>query len=107
MPSNLWDNSQDWKRSMKKISVFLIGAAMAASVSVAITFAAVDVDDKSSAILGIEMPQGYRDWGLISVAHEEGKLNDLRAILGNDVAIKDFREGKLQYPDGTIIARLA
>jgi hypothetical protein len=31
----------------------------------------------------------------------------LRAILGNDVAIKAFREGKLPYPDGTIIARLA
>jgi hypothetical protein len=44
---------------------------------------------------------------LISVAHEEGNLNDLRAILGNNVAIKASREGKLPYPDGTIIARLA
>jgi hypothetical protein len=44
---------------------------------------------------------------LISVAHEEGNLNDLRAILGNDVAIKAYREGKLPFPDGTIIARLA
>jgi hypothetical protein len=41
------------------------------------------------------------------VAHEEGSLNDLRAILGNDVAIKAAREGTLPYPDGTIIARLA
>ena len=41
------------------------------------------------------------------MAHEEGNLNDLRAILGNDVAIKASREGKLPYPDGTIIARLA
>jgi hypothetical protein len=41
------------------------------------------------------------------VAHEEGDLNDLRAILGNDVAIKAYREGKLPFPDGTIIARLA
>jgi hypothetical protein len=44
---------------------------------------------------------------LISVAREEGDLNDLRAILGNDVAIKASREGQLPYPDGTIIARLA
>jgi hypothetical protein len=29
---------------------------------------------------------GYRGWRLISAAHEEGNLNDLRAILGNDVA---------------------
>jgi hypothetical protein len=29
------------------------------------------------------------------VAHEEGELNDIRAILGNDEAIKSYREGKL------------
>ena len=52
-------------------------------------------------------PSGYRDWRLVSVAREEGKLDDLRAILGNDVAIKAFREGTLPFPDGTIIARLA
>ena len=57
--------------------------------------------------VGIKLPAGYRDWGLISVAHEEGKLNDLRAILGNDIAIKAAREGKLPYPDGSIIARIA
>ena len=44
---------------------------------------------------------------LISVAHEAGKQNDIRAILGNDIAIKAFREGKLPFPDGAIIARLA
>jgi hypothetical protein len=30
-----------------------------------------------------------------------------RAILGNDLAIKTYREGKLPFPDGTIIVRLA
>jgi Cytochrome P460 len=44
---------------------------------------------------------------LISVAHEAGNLNDLRAVLGNDLAIEAFREGKLPFPDGAIIARLA
>jgi hypothetical protein len=44
---------------------------------------------------------------LISVAHEAGSLDDLRAILGNDVAIKAYRERKLPFPNGTIIARLA
>ncbi len=55
----------------------------------------------------IKLPAGYRDWRLISVAHEEGKLNDIRAILGNDIAIKAYREGRLPFPDGAIIARLA
>jgi hypothetical protein len=62
---------------------------------------------ESSPIFVTNIPHGYRDWRLISVAHEEGDLNDLRAILGNDVAIEAYREGKLPFPDGTIIARLA
>ena len=53
-----------------------------------------------------EIPPGYRDWKVISVAHEEGNLNSLGAILGNDLAIKAYREGDLPFPDGTIIAAL-
>ncbi len=44
---------------------------------------------------------------LISVAREEGSLNDIRAILGSDKAINAYREGKLPFPIGTIIARIA
>lgn len=54
-----------------------------------------------------KLPFGYRDWRLVSVAHEEGNLNDLRAILGNDKAIEAYRAGTLPFPDGAIIARLA
>jgi hypothetical protein len=64
-------------------------------------------DGEASPIFGIKIPPGYRDWKLISVAHEAGDLNDLRAILGNDVAVKAYREGKLPFPDGAVIARLA
>jgi len=53
------------------------------------------------------MPVGYRDWMLISVAHEEGTLNDIRAILGNDIAVKAYREGTFPFPEGAIIARVA
>jgi hypothetical protein len=63
--------------------------------------------EPNTPISGIEIPSGYRDWKLISVAHEEGKLNDIRAILGNDLAVKSYREGRLPFPDGAIIARLA
>jgi hypothetical protein len=35
-----------------------------------------------------------------------GNLKQLRAQLGNDIAITAFREGKLPFPDGTIIAAL-
>jgi hypothetical protein len=40
------------------------------------------------------------------VSHEAGNLNSLGVVLGNDVAIKAYRDGKLPFPDGTIIAAL-
>ena len=62
---------------------------------------------EAAPIFGVKLPTGYRDWRLISVAHEEGTLNDFRAILGNDIAFNAARDGKLPFPDGAIIARLA
>ena len=55
----------------------------------------------------IKIPPGYRDWKLISVAHEAGVPSDIRALLGNEIAIKAYRENRLPFPDGAIIARLA
>jgi hypothetical protein len=63
-------------------------------------------NQESSPIFVTVIPQGYRDWRLISVAHEEGNLHSFAAVLGNDVAINAYREGKLPYPDGAIIAAL-
>jgi hypothetical protein len=88
--------------------VFVLVAVGALAGSVAtLAPASGQADGEAAPIYGVKIPPGYRDWRLISVAHEEGKLNDLRAILGNDVAIEASREAKLPYPDGTIIARLA
>ncbi len=90
---------------MNRGSVLVMATAMGVAISAALTVAAGG--GESAPIFGIEVPSGFRDWRLISVAREEGKLDDVRAILGNDVAIKAFREGTLPFPDGTIIARLA
>jgi hypothetical protein len=73
---------------------------------VAHAFAAAS-DGTPSPVFGITLPPGYRDWGVISVAHEAGNNNDLRVILGNDIAIKAYRTGRLPFPDGAMIARLA
>jgi hypothetical protein len=87
---------------------YLLGAVLALTgVVVYMAHASEGAGGEAAPIFGIKMPPGYRDWRLISVAHEEGNLNDLRAILGNDIAIKAFREGKLPFPDGAIIVRLA
>src|SRR5271154_1974276 len=92
---------------MKWVAVLLVAVATVAGVVASSAPASRHVDKEAAPIFGIKIPPGYRDWKLISVAHEEGNLNDLRALLGNDVAIKAYREGKLPFPDGTIIARLA
>ena len=91
---------------MKQFRILMIATAVAVSIGGAMAFAA-GADYESGSVLGGKLPPGYRDWKLVSVAHEEGSLNDIRAILGNDIAVKAYREGKLPYPDGSIIARLA
>ena len=92
---------------MKWIAFLLVAAAAVAGVVASSTPASGHAGENAAPILGITIPPGYRDWRLISVAHEEGSLNDIRAILGNDVAFEAYRDGKLPFPDGAIIARLA
>jgi hypothetical protein len=90
-----------------RMVAYLLAAVIALSGGVYIDHASGHFDRGAAAMSGITIPHGYRDWKLISVAHEAGDLNDFRAILGNDVAIKAYREEKLPFPDGAIIARLA
>ena len=92
---------------MKGFAYLLVAVVALTGVVVYMAHASGRSDGEADPVFGITIPPGYRDWKLISVAHEEGNLNDLRALLGNDVAIKAYREGKLPFPDGTIIARLA
>jgi len=69
---------------------------------------------EAAPIYGVKLPEGYRDWRLISVKRLTGKqltgtgggLKQLRAELGNDLAIKAYRDGTLPFPDGAIIAAL-
>ena len=92
---------------MKGIA-YLLGAVMVlAGDVVTMVHASGQVDGEAAPIFGVKVPPGYRDWKLISVAHEAGSLNDFRAVLGNDVAMKAYREGTLPFPDGAIIVRLA
>jgi hypothetical protein len=91
---------------MKRIAFLVVAVATLAGVVAFMVPASGRADDEAVPIFGIKIPLGYRDWRLISVTHEEGNLHSFAAILGNDVAIKAYREGKLPYPDGTIIAAL-
>ncbi len=92
---------------IKRITFLLVAVAFVAIILACTTAASGRADEEAAPIYVEEIPPGYRDWRLISVAHEEGNLNDIRAILGNDIAIEAYRDGKLPFPDGAIIARLA
>jgi hypothetical protein len=80
---------------------------LAAGVLASMAAASGQGDGQAPPIFVTEIPAGYRDWTLISVAREEGTLDDIRAVLGNDVALKAYRDGKPPFPEGTIIARIA
>jgi hypothetical protein len=54
-----------------------------------------------------KIPAGYRNWELISVAILGTPFNDIRAKLGNDLAVNALRDKKFPLPDGAMIARLA
>ena len=55
---------------------------------------------------GIHLPDGYKDWRVISSSHRTDN-STLRVILGNDIAIQAARSGRTSpWPDGSILAKL-
>jgi hypothetical protein len=94
-----------------------IAFSLAAVVSVACIFAFTprasghpneEDSPNASPIYGVTIPPGYRDWKLIAVKqlHFAGKGEQLRAQVGNDIAIQAFKDGTLPFPDGAIIAAI-
>jgi Cytochrome P460 len=84
-----------------------VGLAVLAGTMAVMASASGQIDREATPIYGVRLPAGYRDWPLISVATVGAPVSDMRAKLGNEVAMKAFRAGTLPFPDGTIIARLA
>jgi hypothetical protein len=92
---------------MRRLVVVMVAVMALAGVASYLARASEQAGRAAAPIFGVKIPAGYRDWKLVSVAHEAGSLNDIRAILGNDIAIKAYREGLHVFPDGSVIARLA
>jgi hypothetical protein len=65
---------------MRRIT-YILGAVVAlGGVLVYIAQASGETGGEAAPIFGIKIPPGYRDWRVISVAHEAGSNNDLRAV---------------------------
>lgn len=93
---------------------WILAASLAAGVvssAVAAAFAANTANTANPAnlspIYGVALPDGYRKWELIAPAQEGEPLNELRAVVGNDIAIKAYRDGRLPFPDETVLVKLA
>ena len=93
---------------MKRIhraTLLAIGASMLLAAT-AIAMERLGNQD-ASPIFGVTLPDGYRHWELVAPAQEAAPLNELRAVLGNETAIKAYRDGSLPFPDGTVLVKLA
>jgi len=93
---------------MKTIPFLLVAVATIAGVVALTSRTSRSAGAQEAAPIFVKtIPPGYRDWKVVSVAHEAGELNDIRAVLGNDIAIKAYRDGKLPFPEGAIVGRIA
>lgn len=92
---------------MRRILIVPVAAIALAGLVTVLAAASGPADTGAVPIFGIKIYPGYRDWKLVSVAHEAGNLNDIRAVLGNDIAVKAYREGTRPFPEGSVIARLS
>jgi hypothetical protein len=93
-------------RGMELIALASVAVLALAGVVAWLAPAFGEPDGEATPAFVDKIPPGYRDWKLISVAHEEGNFHSFAAVLGNEVAIQASREGTLPFPDGAIIAAL-
>jgi hypothetical protein len=93
---------------MKRIGFLLLAVATLAGIASHIPRAFAQSDGDSSPIYGVKIPEGYRDWKMIAVNQLviAPKVDQLRAQLGNEIAIKAFKERTIPFPDGSIIAAI-
>jgi len=75
-PTRHFNRVLEGGRIMKQITVLLVAATTLAGV---VAFTAITSRHSTAQeIFVTKIPPGYRDWKVISVAHEEGDLNDIR-----------------------------
>src|ERR1700683_5387233 len=95
------DNAQEFRRrnTMKRIGFLLLAVATLSGIVAYMPRASGQADGDSSPIYGVKIPAGYRDWKVIAVASllVPGKLDQLRAQFGNELAIKAYKEGTIPF----------
>jgi hypothetical protein len=80
-------------------------ALLAAAGLLFSAFPAATASDISVAPTGVTIPKGYRNWQVVAPSQRDD-MDQLRVILGNDIAMKAYRSKTLPFPDGAILAKL-
>jgi hypothetical protein len=80
-------------------------ALLAAAGLLFSAFPAATASDISVAPTGVTIPKGYRNWQVVAPSQRDD-MDQLRVILGNDIAMKAYRAKTLPFPDGAILAKL-
>lgn len=92
-------------RRFSRVAIrFLLLSVLSASILVPIP--ATAGGEAKSPVFGVTIPEGYRGWQVVAPSHRPDK-DEVRAILGNDIAMKAYRAKTLPFPDGSILAKLA
>ena len=90
---------------MRRTALVAVAITAVAGVAAYMGSASGQSNGDAAPIYGIKIPDGYRDWRLISVKRLTGKqltgaggeLKQLRVELGNDLAIKAYRDGRCRF----------
>ena len=89
------------RRYASTVVVLLAAAGILFSVLPVVTAA-----DTVAAPSGVTIPKGYRNWQVVAPSQRDD-TDEIREILGNNIAMKALRAKQLPFPDGAILAKLA
>jgi len=92
---------------MTPTTMGLLAAAGVLAIGAAASGIPAGADIQASPIFGVTVPDGFRQWPLVAPALEDEPLNELRAVVGNPVAMQAYAAGTLPFPDGSILVKRA
>ena len=90
---------------MPRLATIVVALLVAAGVLVP-AFPTATAAEIVAAPTGVTIPKGYRDWQVVAPSQRDDK-DEIRVILGNNIAMKALRAKQLPFPDGAILAKLA
>jgi hypothetical protein len=90
---------------MRHLAVIVV-ALLTAAWALTLPFPAATAADIVAAPTGVTIPKGYRNWQVIAPSQRDDK-DEIRVILGNNIAMRAVRAKRLPFPDDAILAKLA